>query len=364
MALLIAEPFDHYTEPADILTAGWINVSGCSIELSSGRWGGPCMSHPSLLSASSITLPSSSPNSYYLQFFVKLSASLGGNLVTVATAANAIVINTTVDGDGNVFIYDGTGALAGSVNSAFQPDTWYSVQLAFGLDTAATAELWVTTALADAFAGAPTLSCTGDFVAAASPAKVTLTGAGMPALFDDLLVYDDSGSSFNSRLTSAKKLYTLLPNDTLPNPIPGYADWSKLQPGQHHENMDDNIGLTDVLGARIPGADDGDASGVYFNGAAGFALQVGFDALPSGVTGVSAVVVRTEAGVEASETVDLFFGTELDSGMTPASGTITIAPAAAYQAHDRIYPFASDAAAAWTKELVDSAFAGYWNQPG
>jgi hypothetical protein len=338
MTLRFCDGFDSYSS-ATQLQSKWSSVSNVVFGTSAGRYGGGAVSNTGYAYGMRLNKVVSIPSGAKVRvgFHIKYPANASSNGLSSANYVVGIndshVLGLNPVGQLQVTAFNSTTVRFAST-VVVNDGNFHWVELEYWLNgsTLSTAQLWID--------GVSQGSYTGNLAAAAA---VTQVNFGLGNLFsgtgwiDDVVVWDDQGSSFNTFPLGPRRITTLLPNAD--------GDLAQFTPKTgtlHHPMVTGGYGSTDYV------SDSGTGNVDLYK----------FPALPYSPTSINAVVANYFGQNTGTGTTSLI--PKLKTSGTTVSGstsTLAVGNNTLIQA-----AFSTDAGgAAWTTTSVNAMQIGMGN---
>jgi hypothetical protein len=229
MALLMNDGFDSYSVTSDLLLGKWNNNGGAVISTTGGRFGGGAMQIGSTNSITGILSKSyglTTTNPLYFGFWFKQGSGIptygaGGTNAAGFCLPNSTSYSSMISVQANTGyaqIMELGGGVIGTTSVNICDNNWHWIEMAYTFASTATgsAKLYID--------GVQLLNLTN--IVTMSASNVTLSGyiglynmlngnIGSPsvtAYYDDVLVWDNTGTAFNTFPLGPQRISTLKPN--------------------------------------------------------------------------------------------------------------------------------------------------------
>lgn len=238
--------FDLYADRADVLKGGWSALnSGPSMSTSQGRYGGGCLTNNNSARAWVQSLGSIAGGStvhFAFHYYVGALGSGTANdpIINIFDGTDTTMFRIEHNTSGDVKCYNAAGSQLGSTASAAIVNTawhWIEVKITFGTTSGnASAKVYLNGSLI------LNVSSVNIYVGTGINNRgqlVKFYGSNGGSRFDDVIIWDTSGSSVNSFPLGECKIDTLSPNADGTN-----NDWGKSTGSTRYTLVDDGISGT------------------------------------------------------------------------------------------------------------------------
>lgn len=213
MTLRFCDGFDSYSTAAQ-LTSKWSSGTGLAFNASAGRFGGGAMLNSGAAWQTFITKSVSVPSGsklrigYHLKYSAGTAPAAGAgasNYVLGANSSSMLHINTA-----GLLVVTGFGVTTPYIASsqAVNDGNFHWVELEYYLNGASsTAQLWIDGVLQGSHSG--TLGNAANITSVSFGFGYVFSGT---AWIDDVVIWDDQGTSFNTFPLGPRRISTLVPN--------------------------------------------------------------------------------------------------------------------------------------------------------
>lgn len=294
MALLLADGFDLYANVADVVKSNWSSLNAApGFSTSLGKYGGGCLTNSNQANSWHTSLGSiANSGSVYIAFWYYCAARASGGatdaIVRGSFLSGAIAFSVIHDTTGVVKVNNRLGAQIGSSSGAgtISNAAWHWVEILVSVGTS-TANSTITLQINGATlvnSAAADIWLNANFDGRLE--TIEFAGSTGGARFDDVIIWDNSGSSFNSWPLGEMQIDTFIPNGDGTN-----TDWTRSTGATNYTLVDDGIGGTSN--------DDTDYLSSSTAGNKTDILMSNFAVLPASIKAVQirARAKKTDAGV-------------------------------------------------------------------
>ncbi len=293
MGIIMQDGFDTYgTDEDKMASYGWvIDTTQGTVQPTLGRFGGGAFSL-GWLASNDHTFDHGKAGVTTFFFFMAfhyagIESRSTGKFIRFQNVAGNSHVQLHLNSSAQIEVYDATGSLIGTSTETFPVNVWHTIQVKVVMhDTAGSVEAWGNGV--QLFGGALTNEDTIHATGTATFERLMITelanGGDTSDKRDDVVIWDDSGSNFNT-WTAGKDIVI---ETRRCNAVGNLSQWTKSAGANNYENVDETP--------------DHDADSTYnYNSTPGNADRINIEALsvtPDAIYNVRtrAIVRKTDAG--------------------------------------------------------------------